>query len=198
MSYQYVKNARERLKLRIIYVMGEKCQCCGYDKCSSALELHHINPKEKQFTISSNANRGWNNLIPELKKCTLVCANCHREIEAGLIKSPPSSFIEERANEISQIIEDSKAHKIYYCKSCGKEIHKGSTYCPECNYKNQQKCERPTREELKNLIRLKPFTQIAKDYGVTDNAIRKWCDSMNLPRTKKEINSYSDIEWEKI
>ena len=27
-------------------------------------------------------------------------------------------------------------------------------------------------------------------------AVRKWCDKYNLPRTKKEINTYSDKEWD--
>lgn len=197
-EYRHVKNSRERLKQRIIYVMGDKCQCCGYDICQSALELHHINPEEKEFTISANANRGWETLIPELKKCVLICANCHREIEAGLKQSPNSSFIQERANEVSQTIEELKSHKIYYCKQCGKEIYKGSTYCPECSSFLQRKAERPERPELKVLIRTMPFTQIGLKYGVTDNAIKKWCDAVNLPRTKKEINSYSDEEWELI
>jgi uncharacterized protein YjcR len=48
------------------------------------------------------------------------------------------------------------------------------------------------------MIRVMPFTQIGEQFGVKDNSIRKWCDSMNLPRTKKEINSYSNEEWEKI
>ena len=58
--------------------------------------------------------------------------------------------------------------------------------------------ERPSREKLKELIRNKPFVQIAKDYKVTDNAIRKWCDFYNLPRRKKDINFYSNEEWELI
>lgn len=43
-----------------------------------------------------------------------------------------------------------------------------------------------------------PFTKIGEKYGVTDNAVRKWCDSLKLPRTKREINKFSDEEWEKI
>lgn len=61
-----------------------------------------------------------------------------------------------------------------------------------------RKCVRPTREELKNLIRNYPFTKIGERYGVSDNAIRKWCDSENLPRKSKEIKSYSDEEWDLI
>lgn len=198
MSYQDVKNSRERLKERIIYVMGSKCQCCGYNKCQSALELHHINPQEKEFTISANTNRSWQSIVQEIKKCTLVCANCHREIEAGLIESPQCSFNQEKADEISQLIQDLKTHKIYYCQNCGKEVFKGSTYCPECAHQMQRKVERPSREELKQLIRTIPFTQIAQKYGVSDNAIRKWCVAMNLPNKKGDINNYSEEEWNLI
>jgi hypothetical protein len=33
MSYENVKNSRARLKNRAVYVLGGKCQICGYDKC---------------------------------------------------------------------------------------------------------------------------------------------------------------------
>ena len=55
-----------------------------------------------------------------------------------------------------------------------------------------------TRDELKQLIRTIPFTHIGAMYNVSDRAIRKWCVKYNLPQTKKEINSYSDEEWDKI
>lgn len=55
-----------------------------------------------------------------------------------------------------------------------------------------------TREELKNLVRNKPFTQIAKDYGVSDNAVRKWCKRNNIPHRRGDIINYSDEEWAKI
>lgn len=61
-----------------------------------------------------------------------------------------------------------------------------------------QKVERCDRETLKSLIRSTPFTRIAEQFGVTDNAIRKWCDYYNLPRRVKDIKSYSDEEWNNI
>lgn len=64
--------------------------------------------------------------------------------------------------------------------------------------KNQRIVNRPSREQLKQLIRTKSFTEIGKMYGVSDNAIRKWCDFENLPRKKGQINSYSDKEWELV
>ena len=91
-------------------------------------------------------------------------------------------------------------HKIQenYCEKCGKMITPSSTYCTKCLGLVNRTVERPTREELKNLIRTVPFITIGKQFGVSDNAIRKWCKIENLPYTKKEIKSYSDKEWDLI
>jgi len=61
-----------------------------------------------------------------------------------------------------------------------------------------RKVERPTREELKQLIRHVPFVKLAEQYGVSDKAIAKWCIAENLPSRKKDILLYSDEEWDKI
>ena len=64
--------------------------------------------------------------------------------------------------------------------------------------KNRELKQLPvTKEELKNLIRTTPFTTIGKQYNVTDNAIRKWCDRYKLPRSSRLIKQISDEEWEK-
>lgn len=88
-----------------------------------------------------------------------------------------------------------------YCINCGKLIYKNSVRCVACENDRRRKDglkSLVSREELKDLIRTTSFTEIGKLYGVTDNAIRKWCDKLNLPRKKKDINSFSDKEWEKI
>lgn len=199
MSYENVKNSRNRLKSRAVYVLGGKCQICGYNKCQQALEFHHINPEEKEFTIQENCNRGWEIVKSEIKKCALLCANCHREVHAGLITTQlVSPFDVDKAEEVSGLVEDLKTHKIYYCKECGIEVSRGNDTCPACASKLKRKVERPNREELKRLIRTVSFTNIAKMYGVTDNAIRKWCDNYNLPRKVSDIKQYSDEEWQNI
>lgn len=86
----------------------------------------------------------------------------------------------------------------YYCPDCGKEIIRTSKRCKACKDLRQQKVERPTREDLKSLIREKSFVQIGKDYGVTDNAIRKWCKKYNLPSKRAIIKTYTDEEWSEI
>lgn len=79
---------------------------------------------------------------------------------------------------------------ILKCKICGREISKGTRnkYCLDCWNKHKRKVERPSKEELERLIYEKPFTRIAEDYGVTDNAVRRWCISYGLPHRKRDIN----------
>lgn len=88
--------------------------------------------------------------------------------------------------------------KVWLCNECGAIVSKGSVRCVECAKKAQRVVARPSREELKQMIRTIPFTQIAKKYSIADKTVCKWCDAYNLPRTKKEIKTYSDAEWEKI
>ena len=199
MGYESVKNSRAKLKERIVYVMGGKCKCCGYNRCIKALELHHLNPEEKEITISKNTNQSWAKVKEELPKTILVCANCHREIHDGIIKNQElsSSYDKNRAIEIDKEIELLKKKEINYCKVCGKIINSKAEKCVHCNNLARRVVkDRPTRDELKNLIRTQPFTTIAAQYGVTDNSIRKWCDFYNLPRRKSDINNYSNSEWE--
>lgn len=48
-----------------------------------ALDFHHINRKTKLFNLANCANRSEKLIWEEVKKCKVVCANCHRKIEAG-------------------------------------------------------------------------------------------------------------------
>lgn len=84
------------------------------------------------------------------------------------------------------------------CEVCGIVIDRASTRCVKCSHLLQYACEHPSREELKQLIRTMPFTQIGQLFGVSDNAIRKWCDAEKLPRKASDIKKYSDEEWNEI
>ena len=83
------KLRQKNVKKQAVEYKGNKCQICFYDKCINALEFHHKDPKEKEFTIAELKNSSFNKLKNELDKCLLVCSNCHREIHAGITKLPP-------------------------------------------------------------------------------------------------------------
>ena len=194
-----VNERRVKQKKNIIKVMGGKCQCCGYNKYYGALELHHLNPAQKSFSFSNKTYRAWASLENELKKCILLCANCHREVEAGLITiEQKTSFNQQIYNEINNEINNIKEKTINKCPLCGSQIWPGAKLCKDCSNKNKRTVNRPSREELKKLIRTVPFTKIGQMFNVSDNAIRKWCITYNLPNKSHIIKQYSDEEWKEI
>ena len=71
---------RQRLKRAIIEVCGG-CKECNY-KNPVSLEFHHINPDIKKYNIPQILHLSWNNpkLSAELRKCVILCANCHNEV----------------------------------------------------------------------------------------------------------------------
>ncbi len=82
---ELVSEWRRRRKLKLINIKGDKCEICGYNKCIWALEFHHLDPKEKDFSISQKNIKSMEKYIEEIKKCILVCSNCHREIHTGMV-----------------------------------------------------------------------------------------------------------------
>lgn len=81
LSVIYVSRRRRKIKQQAVDYKGGKCQQCGYDKCVGALDFHHRDPSEKDFSIAALGNcRAWEVVKKELDKCDLLCANCHREV----------------------------------------------------------------------------------------------------------------------
>lgn len=201
-SQNVLKSIKKR-KHDLRQVLGGKCCICGYDAIEEALDFHHVNPEEKEFGIGdSNAvTKALEKQLIEIKKCILVCANCHRGIHAGILSIPndwKSFYNDDLAKQLLKEKEQFQTQKIHYCKNCGKPIDRHANYCTDCNKVLSRIVERPDREKLKWLIRNYPFTQIGSMFNVTDNTIRKWCDFEKLPRKKTDIIKYSDEEWEQI
>ena len=88
-----VAKRRRKIKLLSVQYKGGKCQVCGYDKYVGALDLHHVDCDQKSFSIGDKGyTRSWEITRKELDKCILVCANCHREIEAGITQLPKETL----------------------------------------------------------------------------------------------------------
>ena len=84
-----VTRRKQKLKRTLIDEAGGRCAVCGYDRCVVNMTFHHVDPSQKTFEMSMRCGKGIDAFRAEAKKCVLVCANCHGEIEAGLIPSPP-------------------------------------------------------------------------------------------------------------
>lgn len=203
MGTENVIKFRQRRKSNLIRMFGGKCCLCGYQKSNAALEFHHINPADKKYGLSSGNCHRIEEDIAEAKKCILVCANCHREIHDNLYDNIDLFQYQYIDANIEYELLNSNKHEQRFCSDCGKiiTIYSKSGLCSSCIQKTINKhfvSDKPSREELKELIRNLSFTQIGQQYNVSDNAVRKWCDKVGLPRTKKEINGYSDEQWAKI
>ena len=74
---------RKRTKELLVEYKGGECEFCGYNKCIEALEFHHINENTKEFQISGST-KSLDTQKKEVDKCHILCANCHREVHAGL------------------------------------------------------------------------------------------------------------------
>ena len=63
------------------------CNRCGYNEHPAALSFHHINPEDKLFNLSQVKNHRLDKVYDEIKKCEILCENCHR------VESTPMEFI---------------------------------------------------------------------------------------------------------
>lgn len=77
----YCKTRRLDRKRELLNLLGGCCSACGYDKNQAALNFHHINPETKSFNLSVRdlSSRTFEILLSEVKKCSILCSNCHAE-----------------------------------------------------------------------------------------------------------------------
>jgi AcrR family transcriptional regulator len=81
-----VARRRRKVKRLLVDEAGGSCTVCGYSRCVAALEFHHLDPAEESFSLSHRGvARSLEKARAEASKCILVCANCHAEVDAGII-----------------------------------------------------------------------------------------------------------------
>jgi transposase len=86
-----VNQRRRKIKRILVAEAGGRCTVCGYDRCVGALHFHHVDPSSKRFHLSmQGATRSLASARAEMAKCVLLCANCHAEVESGLLTLPVS------------------------------------------------------------------------------------------------------------
>jgi hypothetical protein len=76
------------VRATLIASAGGRCAICGYDRCARSLHFHHVDPSRKRLELGSHSGAGLAAFLAELDNCILLCANCHGEVEAGLVSSP--------------------------------------------------------------------------------------------------------------
>lgn len=83
-----VARRRRRLKEILVSEAGGRCSLCGYDRYIGALQFHHRQGAEKAFGVSERGlTRSLEAVRAEAAKCVLLCANCHSEVEGGIVRA---------------------------------------------------------------------------------------------------------------
>lgn len=172
---QAVKDWRRRTKERMTAAMGGRCAICGYCRSQNALEFHHLDPSQKDFSFGSIRRnpKSWPSIVEELRKCILLCANCHREVHEGLTEIPDEfprfdeAFADYKAVERA-ILE---ADRYDDCPVCGSRKPVVQVTCsPSCAGQNRFKLDWSKLIEMKQTM---TNGQIAKVVGCSEAAVRK-------------------------
>jgi transposase-like protein len=83
-----VSRRRRKLKEILVREAGGRCGICGYDRWVGALQFHHRDGQKKEFGLADRGlTRSLDVVRREAAKCILLCANCHSEVEAGIVKT---------------------------------------------------------------------------------------------------------------
>jgi DNA-binding protein Fis len=188
-----VSRKRKQLKRDLVEYKGGKCEKCGYNKCVAAMDFHHKDPKEKDFGLSGNGNtQSWKKLKKEADKCLLLCANCHRELHEELngFKDKRQNIITKKYKTITKESAPSRIKekkKYNNCTTCGLETY-NKKYCSDkCSKLAKRKVDRPSKEQLIEILKNNNWTKTAKMFGVTDNAVRKWVKQYGMNTDRKQL-----------
>jgi len=83
-KYRYEEKVKRghRLKVKVIKLLGGKCNDCGLEyngRNACVFQVHHRDPLKKEFVVNTRTliNYSWKKILNEIKKCELLCANCH-------------------------------------------------------------------------------------------------------------------------
>ena len=144
------------------YGEAKKCSICNIDRIWNGEELTMI--------LDHIDGNNHNNLISNLR---WICPNCNSQLDTFAGRNTK--------NKNKYISVNSKKSNKKICPICNiTEISKNSKMCRECRNKEIAK-NIPPKEDLEKLIYNTPFTKIGDIYGVSDNAVRKWCKKYELP-----------------
>lgn len=176
---EQVKKWRKATKNRIIEAMGGSCVCCGYNACGHSLALHHLNPEKKDLGLGAirASAISWERIVVELRKCILVCHNCHGEIHAGI------RFVPEKCkgfDESFSSYKDLEKVKKDYCPVCGKLKPTYQITCSRsCAGQNRYKINW-NDIDLEQELKIKSVLAIAEGLGCSDAAVHKRLKKLKL------------------
>ncbi len=172
-TYEYQKLRGLKRKVELIEMMGGCCENCGYNKNVSGFDFHHIDPTKKEYQLDMRklSNTRMDKLLEEVKKCKLLCANCHRELHSPDLEL---TMVKELIKNVDESVLESKPIGKPKCVDCNCEINYTYKRCKDCNDIFRRKVERPDLKVLLAEIETNTKKWCADKYGVTPSTIRRW------------------------
>lgn len=168
-----VKRWRKHCKERIIAAMGGKCCVCGYNRCSAALALHHLDPTQKDIGLGAiRANpKNWNDIVVELRKCVLICHNCHNEVHYHMAVVPDDApKFDERYADYKEM---ERQEAMTPCPVCDKLKSPHLKNCSvECAARSKYRVDWDN-VNLKEELKTKSIIALSEQIGCSDAAIHK-------------------------
>lgn len=175
-----VKDWRKRTKERMVVAMGGSCVCCGYEGCIAVFRFHHLDKNAKEYSFgSARADiKSWARMVDELRKCVLVCSNCHLEIHHGNREVP------ENAVRFSEEFTDYKVmesvDRFNKCPICGKKKSIRLITCSkECASRRSWHVDW-AKVDLGKLLMTRSILSIADELGISDASVRKRAIKLGL------------------
>tara|TARA_R110000823_G_scaffold239366_1_gene364586 strand:+ start:59 stop:622 length:564 start_codon:yes stop_codon:yes gene_type:complete len=183
-SSENVKRWRRKTKERLVKAFGGVCACCEINGPSCIMDFHHLDPDEKEFGFGAiRANiKSWGKIAKEVRKCVMLCANCHRKHHAGLLNIPPEArrFDESYANYKDLERQEKKDS----CPICGKEKSIHNITCSRtCAGKKSRKVDWEKYDKvLREEVRKKTsWIKISEKIGnISDVGVRKRASKLKL------------------
>ena len=193
------------LKHRLIFegIKEYRCEKCGLTHWNGkpiSLQLHHVNGNNKDNRLenlkllcpnchSQTDNYCAKKLVGDSSINKHSCKACGESIKIGTLGLCDECFNKLINGELNapSLSYFPKVNRYSKCIDCDKTIDIKAIRCKECENANRHKVERPSKEELSQLLQDSNFSSIGRTYGVSDNAVRKWCKYYGLPYRKKDI-----------
>lgn len=145
------------------YKKDKGCNRCGYNEHSAALQFHHLNPNEKDFTIAGSWSLPLDEIFKEINKCEVLCANCHS--------------IEHATREYDFTAKT---------KTTKKRLDKRKPVNETSKYKEQKprikKSNIPDDEILKKLLFEIPSWTLAKQFNCSDSYLSHYCKNRGIDK----------------
>ena len=81
----HVEHKREKRLLNLTYLRDYKirhsCQYC-HESNVACLVFHHKLGEKKFFGLSDCRDKAFSRIVAEVKKCVVLCSNCHLKLHA--------------------------------------------------------------------------------------------------------------------